>query len=264
MQTFRLNSVQIHSFSTSKLKESFNEILMSNSNPQIITTFNLDFLRISQNNEEFLRICKNSLWNLPDGFGITSLIKLKYKKKVERITGNDIFSILLKLANEKNLKVFIVGSKMEVLDKVKLLINNKYPTLTYNLKCLSPPLFFERDNLNNQPIINEIAKFKPDIVFAALGCPRQEIWLYKNMNLFDSKLNIGIGAVLDYYSGSKRRSPIILQKNGMEWLWRLLNEPRRLFKRYVISDIPFYLNNVIRIYKSRFFKNGDYCHTKDF
>ncbi len=61
MQTFRLNSVQIHSFSTSKLKESFNEILMSNSDAQIITTFNLDFLRISQYNKEFLQICKNSL-----------------------------------------------------------------------------------------------------------------------------------------------------------------------------------------------------------
>jgi len=75
MQTFRLNSVQIHSFSTSKLKESFNEIVMSNSDPQIITTFNLDFLRISQNNKEFLQICKNSLWNLPDGIGIICLNK---------------------------------------------------------------------------------------------------------------------------------------------------------------------------------------------
>lgn len=253
MQTFRLNSVQIHSFSTSKLKESFNEIVMSNSDPQIITTFNLDFLRISQNNKEFLQICKNSLWNLPDGFGITSLIKLKYKKKVERITGNDIFPILLKIANEKNLKVSIVGSKMEVLDKVQLLVKNKYPNLTNNLKCFSPPPFFESDKVINQNIINEIVRFKPDIVFAALGCPRQEIWLYKNMSLFGSKLNIGIGAVLDYYSGLKRRSPLILQKNGMEWLWRLFNEPRRLFKRYVISDILFYLNNVFRIYKTRFF-----------
>lgn len=263
MQIFRLNSVCIHSFTISKLKEEFKDTLMSNCDPQIVTTFNLDFLRISENNEEFLRVCKNSLWNLPDGIGITSLIKLKYKKKVRRITGSDIFHMLLNIANEKNLKVSIVGSEMEVLDKVQLLVKNKYPNLTNNLKCLSPPLFFERDKTINQNIINEIAKFKPDIVFTALGCPRQEIWLNKNMDLFGSKLNIGIGAVLDYYSGIKRRSPVILQKHGMEWLWRLFNEPRRLFTRYVISDIPFYINNVLRIYKSRFFKNGDYCHTKD-
>jgi N-acetylglucosaminyldiphosphoundecaprenol N-acetyl-beta-D-mannosaminyltransferase len=248
MQTFRLNSVYIHSFSISELKEKFRETLIANNDPQIITTFNLDFLRISQNNEEFLQICKNSLWNLPDGFGIRSLINLKYNKKVERITGNDIFPLLLKIANEKNLKVSIVGSKMEVLDKVQLLVKNKYPNLTNNLKCLSPPPFFERDKMINQNTINEIARFNPDIVFAALGCPRQEIWLYKNMDLFGSKLNIGIGAVLDYYSGKKRRSPVILQKYGMEWLWRLLNEPRRLFRRYVLLDLPFYLKVAINLF----------------
>ena len=257
MQTFRLNSIYIHSLSISKLEEKVKETLMSASDPQIITTFNIDFLRISDNNKEFLHVCKNSLWNLPDGFGITSLIKLRYKKKVKRITGNEVFPILLKVANEKNLKVSIVGSKMEVLNKIQLLVKNKYPNLTSNLKCLSPPLFFERDKMINQNTINEVARFKPDIVFAALGCPRQEIWLYKNMNLFGSKINIGIGAVLDYYSGLKRRSPVILQEGGMEWLWRLFNEPRRLFKRYIIFDIPYYLINVLRIYKSRFFKNGN-------
>ena len=248
MQIFKLNKINIHSFSIGELEKNLIEILSTSEEPKIITTFNIDFLRIIKKNKDFSNICNNSLWNLADGAGITSLVRLKHKQKIKRITGNDIFTVLLKLANYNNYRVAIVGGSKEVSDIVRQKIQNQFNGLSTNLICLSPQYLFEKDKNMNQDIIDEITTFEPDIVFAAMGCPRQEIWLSKNMQKFGSKINIGIGAVLDYYSGIKKRSPDLFQRFGFEWLWRLVNEPRRLFRRYVLNDIPFYLRTVSNLY----------------
>ena len=248
MKSFNLNGISIHSFSSEELEQSIFSILSSDKEPQIITTFNLDFFRIAEKNIEFLKICKNSLWNLPDGSGITFLIKSKYKNKINRITGNDIFLILIELAKKHNYKVAIIGGKQEVLKMVEEKIKREFEDNDKNLLCISPEYLFEENDNSNREIIDLIADFKPKIIFAALGCPRQEIWLYKNMGQFASTINIGIGAVLDYYSGYKKRSPLFLQDLGLEWLWRLTQEPKRLFKRYILWDFPFFIRKVFQIY----------------
>ncbi len=162
-----------------------------------------------------------------------------YKNNIARITGNDIFLILLNLANNNLLNVALIGSSEDVLDKVKEKINSEYSNLMDRLLIISPPFHFENNIDINNEVVRNIEEFKPDIVFAALGCPRQEIWLWNHMHLFGSKLNIGVGAAFDYYSGIKKRSPRFLQKTGMEWLWRLYSEPGRLFKRYILLDLPY-------------------------
>ncbi len=251
MKIYKINKIDIHSFETDEFKTKLSHILLSQEKPHIITTFNLDFLRISEKNKDFLHICKNSLWNLPDGIGITYLIRLKYKIKIKRITGNDIFPILLKLANKQLLNVALIGSSEEALIKVREIINRKYGNLKDRLLTSSPPINFEEDEKINREVVQEIITFKPDIVFAALGCPRQELWLWQNMGQFKSKINIGVGAVFDYYSGTKKRSPNLLQKLSLEWLWRLACEPRRLLRRYVINDIPFFIKKSFNIIFNR-------------
>lgn len=246
MKIYQINKINIHSFETDELKTKLSHILLSQGKQQIITTFNLDFLRISEKNKDFLHICKNSLWNLPDGIGITSLIRLMYKNNIARITGNDIFLILLNLANNNLLNVALIGSSEDVLDKVKEKINSEYSNLMDRLLIISPPFHFENNIDINNEVVRNIEEFKPDIVFAALGCPRQEIWLWNHMHLFGSKLNIGVGAAFDYYSGIKKRSPRFLQKTGMEWLWRLYSEPGRLFKRYILLDLPYMIKLIFR------------------
>jgi N-acetylglucosaminyldiphosphoundecaprenol N-acetyl-beta-D-mannosaminyltransferase len=247
MKIFNLNEIRIHSFTGNELERSLLTALSGTNDPQIIITLNLDFLRITEINKEFLHICKNSLWNLPDGSGITNLLKLKYSQKINRITGNDVFPLLLRIAEQNNYRVALVGSSVKVLSDVQNLIGNKYPGITNNLICISPINNFENDVKLNEKVVNDIISFQPDIVFAALGCPRQELWLWKNMKQFKSKINIGIGAVFDYYSGKKRRSPQIFQRLSLEWFWRLINEPGRLFKRYIINDIPFFIKKLIEI-----------------
>ena len=251
MEVFALNNIKINSFSKIELRKALKEVLSEQNNPQLIITLNLDFLRIAGKNTDFLHVCHNSLWNLPDGNGITTLLNIKYSQRVERITGNDLFPMLLDLADQQLYKVALIGSSDIVLSKVKDLISKKYQKIAENLLCISPPLNFEKDPELNSKIINDVIDFKPDIVFAALGCPRQELWLWENMNRFKSKINVGVGAVFDFYSGVKKRSPVLFQKIYMEWLWRLLNEPGRLFKRYIINDIPFFIKQLIKIKVSK-------------
>jgi len=251
LKIYQINKINIHSFKTDELETKLSHILLSQEKPQIIITFNLDFLRISEKNKDFLHICKNSLWNLPDGSGITKLVRLKYFTKIDRITGNEVFPLLIRIAEKCNYRVALVGSSTKVLVNVKDLIKKKYPEISDKLICISPPIHFEKDYELNSQVINDIIAFQPDIVFAAFGCPRQELWLWKNMEQFKSKINIGVGAVFDYYSGTKKRSPPFIRKIGLEWLWRLACEPRRLFRRYVINDIPFFIKKSFYIIFNR-------------
>jgi N-acetylglucosaminyldiphosphoundecaprenol N-acetyl-beta-D-mannosaminyltransferase len=240
MENLSINNIKILSTTLDELSDLLNYYLCDSNSPALITTFNLDFLRITNEEIDFNILCKNSLYNLPDGFGLTSLLRKKYKRKVNRITGNDVFPMLIKIAAKQNFKIAIVGGTKVVSGLTYEKIIHEENFNSENLLCLAPPYLFEKDKKLNHQIINDLINFDPVIVFAALGCPRQEVWLAENMNKFNSKINIGIGATLDYYSEIKHRSPLFLQKIGLEWLWRLLNEPFRLFKRYVIKDLPLY------------------------
>ncbi len=216
----------------------------------IIVTFNLDFLRNTNLNSNFKQICKNAFLVLPDGIGITSLIYLKHGKMPPRITGSDVFSILLSIAEKNKLPIALVGSSIEVQKLVTQKIKSAYPNLIV-AAALSPPKYFETKEIENERVVLELQSAKPDILFVALGSPRQEIWIEQNKNIIGAKINVGVGAVFDFYSGKKKRAPKIFQKLGLEWFWRLLNEPKRLFTRYILNDLPFYFKMIIQIVKEK-------------
>lgn len=237
---FDLSGITINYADSSVIKEYFKDILSSEHviSYQIIT-FNLDFLRISRERKEFFEICKNAHIVLPDGAGITSLVNLKYRVKIKRITGNDLFEIILQISNDIPIKLALVGSSEKVLSAVQKKLSERYPNAKV-VAAISPKLFFEEDPEENRKIINQLKESRPEILLLALGCPRQEKWINSNKDEIGAKINIGVGAVFDFYSGIKKRSPEIFQNNGLEWFWRLLHEPKRLYKRYLKHDMPLY------------------------
>jgi len=251
IKKYPILDVTIHSTGLKNLESKLEQLLVDNHQPKLITTFNLDFLRLTTIDNEFKYICKNSLFNLPDGYGIVNIIKKKYNEKVTRITGTDIYLMLINLSKKLNKKTAIIGAENHVSKKVEEILINQHKIKPANLLCISPEYKFEENVEINKKVINTVKEFKPDIVFAALGCPRQEKWLYQNMNTFGSKINIGIGATLDFFTNEKKRSPDILQTLGLEWLWRLVHEPKRLFKRYIIQDLPFFIK---MMYKTNYEK----------
>jgi len=242
-----VNEIKINNIKTIGLLKEELVTILSLGKTSLLITFNLDFLRISYENEKFKEVCKNAKLVLADGIGVTLLLKLKYGKSITRITGNDIFKLLLEIANDKKLKLALVGSSQKSLDMLRTKLQKIFTNIL--LITISPPLLFETQETDNNEVIDELKSFKPDILIAALGCPRQELWLAENMKTINATINVGVGAALDFYSGIKKRAPVFLQKIGLEWLWRLVNEPKRLFRRYVINDLPFFIKQYKEIKK---------------
>lgn len=239
MDFFELDGMRIVSSNKKEMSDHFNNLLISGKQ-SLIVTFNLDFYRIASENEAFYQLCKNADTLLPDGIGVVNLIKSKYKADVNRITGNDVFEIILELSKENPLSVAFLGSTPSVLTRLIERIQKEYPRIKISA-AISPPFLFEKHNTLNEDVIDKLKAAKPDVLFVALGCPRQELWLQENMHSIGAKINVGVGAVFDFYSGNKKRSPIFFQKLSLEWLWRVLNEPVRLSERYLLKDIPFYI-----------------------
>ena len=226
-----------------KSAQSFYEILsdnLKNNKKTFVVTANPETFMISEKNEDVRKMLldKETIM-VPDGIGV-----LKAGKKIgynieERITGIDIANKLLKFGNEQKKSIYLFGSKQEVIDSMKKVIKEQYP----NLKLVGTSNGYVTDK---DKVFDEIVKLEPDIVLVALGIPLQEMLIYKHLNRFKKGIFVGIGGSFDVMSGMKKRAPKIFIKLNLEWLYRIMKEPKR-FKRFYNSNVKFILE--IRKYK---------------
>ncbi len=244
-ETFSINDIVVKSTTISNLSKEISCLISSKEqkSKQIIT-LNTDFLRISYLDKDFKDICTNNCIVVPDGIGVILLLFLRYHKKIDKITGCDLFDICLTFANTNKLKIALVGSTVKTHSILSDKIKKEFPSIV--LKTISPVFEFETIPKLNNEVINELKIFCPDILFVALGCPRQEKWIHTYKDLIGAKINIGVGAVFDFYAGTKKRAPKFVRTIWLEWFWRLLHEPRRLFKRYIILGLPFFIKTSLQ------------------
>ena len=226
-----------------KSAQSFYEILsdnLKNNKKTFVVTANPETFMISEKNEDVRKmLLDKETVMVPDGIGV-----LKAGKKIgynieERITGIDIANELVKFGNEQKKSIYLFGSKQEVIDSMKIVIKEQYP----NLKLVGTSNGYVTDK---DKVFDEIVKLEPDIVLVALGIPLQEMLIYKHLNRFKKGIFVGIGGSFDVMSGMKKRVPKIFIKLNLEWLYRIMKEPKR-FKRFYNSNVKFILE--IRKYK---------------
>lgn len=226
-----------------KSAQSFYEILsdnLKNNKKTFVVTANPETFMISEKNEDVRKmLLDKETVMVPDGIGV-----LKAGKKIgynieERITGIDIANELLKFGNEQKKSIYLFGSKQEVIDSMKEVIKEQYP----NLKLVGTSNGYVTDK---DKVFDEIVKLEPDIVLVALGIPLQEMLIYKHLNRFKKGIFVGVGGSFDVMSGMKKRAPKIFIKLNLEWLYRIMKEPKR-FKRFYNSNVKFILE--IRKYK---------------
>lgn len=226
-----------------KSAQSFYEILsdnLKNNKKTFVVTANPETFIISEKNEDVRKmLLDKETVMVPDGIGV-----LKAGKKIgynieERITGIDIANELLKFGNEQKKSIYLFGSKQEVIDSMKIVIKEQYP----NLKLVGTSNGYVTDK---DKVFDEIVKLEPDIVLVALGIPLQEMLIYKHLNRFKKGIFVGVGGSFDVMSGMKKRAPKIFIKLNLEWLYRIMREPKRL-KRFYDSNIKF----LVRIKKYR-------------
>jgi len=209
----------------------------------IINTINPHSYVVAKNDELFQKALKSSDVLVPDGSGIVLAAKFINGKKIQKIAGADVHKFLLQKANRENLKVFYMGSSQKTLDKIREKLKKEYPNIQAGF--YSPPFKPEFNEEDNKNIIEAINSFNPHILFVGMTAPKQEKWLYTHKEKINFKVASCIGAVFDFYAGNVKRPPEYIINLHLEWLFRFIQEPKRLWRRNFIST-PLFLWDMIK------------------
>jgi len=192
-----------------------------------------------QKNPKLLYGVKNASIITPDGMPLVWLSKLYGNNHATRVYGPNLTLITSKLAEEFDYKIFLLGGSPGQSEKLSKKLKNKFPKLKV-VGFSDTPIRPIPDG-DNDKIVNKINLAQPDVVFVGMGCPNQELWMIENRNKVSAPVLIGVGAAFDFITGKVKQAPLWMQKSGLEWLFRLYQEPKRLFKRYFMLNTHFVL-----------------------
>ena len=197
--------------------------------PGYVVTPNLDHVMKLRRDTAFRNAYRGASLVLPDGRPLLWMARLR-GKQLHLVTGSDLVVPLCRAASREGRSVFLFGSTFEAVTRCA---RNLYAVdRTLNIAGVyAPPTGFERDAEEQARALDAIKAAAPDLLFVALGAPRQEIWAHNNVAGLGSQV-ICVGAALDFIAGTQRRAPLPFRKAGLEWLWRAATQPRRLALRY--------------------------------
>ncbi|CAM2010048.1 WecB/TagA/CpsF family glycosyltransferase [Acanthopleuribacter pedis] len=204
---------------------------------------NPDCINISLRNPDYRRILEASDHIYPDGIGLQIACKMLRLQMKDNLNGTDLFPALCARINGDDLGIYLLGAAPGVVDAMVENLLEKWPNLRI---CGYRHGFIKPEELDQ--VIREINDSGAHMLFVAMGVPRQETWIDTNWSRLEVNMAMGVGGLFDFMSGRIPRAPIWMRELGMEWLYRLIQEPRRLWKRYVIGNVIF-LINVVRFGK---------------
>lgn len=197
----------------------------------------------SYEDEEYCAIQNGGLMAIPDGGPLSSVGRKRGYSHMERTTGPSLMGEIFKVSAEKGYRHYFYGSTEKTLELLEKKLKDKYPGIQI-VGMYSPP-FRPLTNDEDEKITQEINQKKPDFVWVGLGAPKQERWMASHQGQING-LMIGVGAGFDYYAENIKRAPVWMQKRNLEWLYRLIQDPKRLFSRYFHTNTKFIWNAVIR------------------
>ena len=210
---------------------------------KLINTVNAHSFNTAKKYKLFAEALTNGDVLIPDGVSIVKAcrrIKAKSQPK-ERIAGWDLFEFEMSKLEKKGGTVMFMGSSQKVLDLIVKRAAKVYPHL--KVVTYSPPYKPEFSDEDNKAIIDAINNANPDLLWIGMTAPKQEKWTYSHWKDLNIHCHVGtIGAVFDFFAGTVERAPIWWQEHGLEWLYRLLKEPKRMWRRYIIGNTLFLWN----------------------
>ena len=223
------------------LKESgdITKKLIENSNKscEIIVAPNTEFVMCAQKDKEFFDILKQAKLATPDSIGIIIGAKLQKKKFKERIPGQAYFREVIRRSEIEGWSSYILGGTEEVIEKAVANVKKDFPKV--NIIGYHEGYFIKD---SEEDVIKQINKLQPNVLFVAMGAPKQEKWIYKNKDKLKVDVAAGQGGTLDYEAGRIKRAPKFIQKIGMEWFWRLMLQPSRIIRMRVL---PIFLIKLV-------------------
>jgi N-acetylglucosaminyldiphosphoundecaprenol N-acetyl-beta-D-mannosaminyltransferase len=207
------------------------EEMLHSRQPHYLATANVDFLVQALRDVELRRILMDAHLVLCDGTPLLWASRLLGNPLPERVAGSDLVPLLLRIAAQKQYRVYFLGGTEEATKKAVENLGRQHPNLQIS-GHYSPP-FSRLLEMDHEAIRNRIQAAAPDFLFVSFGCPKQEKWISMHYRSLGVPVSVGVGATIDFLAGTAKRAPRWMRRTGLEWIHRMLQEPRRLGKRYV-------------------------------
>lgn len=203
---------------------------------KVVCVANVHMLMEAYWNPEFSSVLKNADLVTPDGMPLVWMMKLMGASEQNRIAGMEILISLCQLAPQRNISMFFLGSEETILEKMRKKLEREFPDM--KIVGMEPLPFRPLTSAENEAVIAKIHESGAGLVLVSLGCPKQEYWMQENQGKVQAVM-IGLGAVFPMLAGINKRAPRWMQNLGLEWFYRLNQEPRRLWKRYLQTNPAF-------------------------
>jgi len=236
--------VEIDSYTFDEVVEAIAQHALSNGTPEYVVTPNAQHILTLQKDAHFREIYRKAFLVVPDGVSLLWAAKFLQTPLKGRVNGTDLFEKLCAIAAEKGLKIFLLGGRPGAAEKAKETLQARHPSIQI-VGTHFPPYGFESNPAELALINSKIKAAAPHILFVGLGAPKQEYWIYANYQELRVPISVGIGVSFELVADMVRRSPVWMQKIGLEWFFRLIVEPRRLWQRYIIGN-PHFIWLVLR------------------
>jgi N-acetylglucosaminyldiphosphoundecaprenol N-acetyl-beta-D-mannosaminyltransferase len=209
--------------------------------PRHVVTLNVDFLHKSNTSPAFKELLNGADLTVLDGKPLVWAARYLGFSQSERVTGIDLIEACSELSADAGYRIFFLGGAEGVAEKAKDLVERRYPGVQIS-GAYSPPLGeYPLPPEINEEIIRRIQEARPDILFVGFGCPKQEQWIRAHAHSLGITVAAGVGGAFNFITGNTPRAPKLLQDTGLEWLYRLWVEPKRLWRRYLCADLPLVL-----------------------
>jgi N-acetylglucosaminyldiphosphoundecaprenol N-acetyl-beta-D-mannosaminyltransferase len=242
----RMLDVNIHALAMADVLELLEQFVETR-RPHQIVTVNLDFVRLARRDPAFRRAVNLADLAVADGMPLVWLSRLMGQTLPERIAGIDLLEAAAALAAGRGYRVYLLGAAPGVADAAAQELVRRYPAL--EIAGTYAPPHGEFSATENENMIARVRAAGVDMLFVAFGAPRQDTWIRDHLQELGVPLCMGVGGSFNFLAGQQPRAPRWVQQAGLEWVHRLVHEPRRLWKRYLLGDLPI----LARIAAARFF-----------
>jgi len=229
----RLGQIYAHSLTFPEALDAVVELVEAGEGGYIVTP-NVDHVVQAEHSEAMRAAYHAASLSLVDGQPLIWLSKMMGEPFPEKISGSDLVPRLLRIAAREGWHVFFLGAAEGVGAKAAEILKSDAPSLQITVH--SPRFGFEADPVESAAVLERVREAKPNLVVMALGCPKQELLMHRWKEELAPAVAIGAGATLDFIAGNVPRSPAWMSRAGLEWLYRLAREPRRLAHRYLVRD----------------------------
>ena len=235
MSRIRFMNTEIDNYTMDEAVDAIDRLIQKDKNGYVVTP-NIDHIVKLETDTVLQQVYANADIILTDGKPMIWMSRWYGTPIKEKVSGSDLFPRLCELAAAKEYRVFLLGAAEGVAARAAANLQKKFPGLMI-AGTYSPPFGFEKDEKELNHIIQVVTEAKPHILVVGLGCPKQEKFIYEYRNDLKVPVSLGLGASIDFEAGIIKRAPKWMADHGFEWLYRVVQDPKRLMRRYFIDDV---------------------------